>query len=70
MWYEINISKNGRHVFATHERSIVDHHKLKEVYNVIKEKFPQTEGYMVNVTRYETRGEQFEPQQLDALIQI
>lgn len=57
MYYEINVSKNGKHFFATAERSITNKWKLKEVYDVLKEKFPQKEGYEVSVTKYETVGE-------------
>lgn len=56
MYYEINVSLNGQHLFATNERSITSTHKLKEVYEILKEKFPKEEGYNLNVTRYETVG--------------
>ena len=56
MYYEINVALNGKHFFATAERSITNKWKLKEVYNVIKEKFPQDEGYDISVTLYETIG--------------
>lgn len=56
MYYEINVSLNGKHFFATHERSIADKWTLKEVYNVFVEKFPKEEGYEISVTLYETFG--------------
>ena len=56
MYYEINIALNGKHFFATAERSITNKWKLKEVYDVLKEKFPQEEGYDISVTYYETVG--------------
>lgn len=56
MYYEINISLNGQHFFATSNRSITDSHKLKIVYGVLKEKFPNDDGYKITVTRYETVG--------------
>ena len=56
MYYEINVALNGKHFFATTERSITNKWKLKEVYSVIKEKFPQEEGYEISVTLYETIG--------------
>lgn len=56
MYYEINVALNGKHFFATAERSITNKWKLKEVYNVIKEKFPQEDGYDISVTLYETVG--------------
>lgn len=56
MYYEINIALNGKHFFATAERSITNKWKLKEVYDVLKEKFPQEEGYDISITYYETVG--------------
>lgn len=56
MFYEINVAKDGKHFFATHERSITSEIKLKEVYKTIKEKFPEEEGYNITVTLNETIG--------------
>jgi hypothetical protein len=56
MYYEINVSLNGRHFFATAERSIQHEERLKEVYDTLKEKFPRSEGYECNVTRWEKTG--------------
>ncbi len=56
MYYEINVALKGKHFFATAERSITNKWKLKEVYDVLKEKFPQEEGYEISVTYYETVG--------------
>jgi hypothetical protein len=56
MYYEINVALKGKHFFATAERSITNKWKLKEVYDILKEKFPQEEGYEISVTKYETVG--------------
>ena len=56
MYYEINVSLNGQHLFATDKRSITDTQTLEKVYNIFKEKFPVEEGYNLNVTKYETVG--------------
>lgn len=56
MYYEINVALNGKHFFATAERSITNKWKLKEVYSVLRDKFPQKEGYDISVTFYETFG--------------
>lgn len=56
MYYEINVSLNGQHLFATDKRSITAEHTLEEVYKIIKEKFPKEEGYNITVTCYETVG--------------
>lgn len=50
MHYEINISKNGQHFFATHERSIHDQRKLAEVYVELRRAFPANKGYEITVT--------------------
>ena len=56
MYYEINVALNGRHFFATNERSIQDAQKLEEVRKVFEEKFPESEGYSLTFARYELRG--------------
>ena len=39
MYYEINVSLNGSHFFATHERSINCKDQLKRVYAALAETF-------------------------------
>jgi hypothetical protein len=56
MHYEINVSYQGWHLFATAERSIKSTLELKKVMTVFKVKFPEEEGYSVSVTRLETKG--------------
>ena len=56
MYYEVNVSLNGQHFFATSERSIKESNKLDHVLKVFKEKFPESEGYKITVTYYETIG--------------
>lgn len=50
MSYEINVSRNGSHVFATHERSLTDTKKARETLYLFKEKFPEKEGYNVTIS--------------------
>lgn len=64
--YEINVSLNGQHFFATHERSIVSEWKLKEVYKVLKEKFPKAEGYEISVTYWTKSGREINMEELKA----
>lgn len=52
MYYEINVSLNGRHFFATAKRSITTTSDLKKVYPVIKAKFPEEEGYKIMVSEH------------------
>lgn len=56
MYYEINVSLNGRHFFATTKRSIENSLALVTVYSVFENKFPKNEGYQLMVTRYDTVG--------------
>ena len=56
MYYEINVSLNGKHLFATAERSITDIHKANTVCKLFKEKFPEEEGYKITMTKWEKVG--------------
>lgn len=49
MYYEINIAKDGKHFFATAERSITTEKELKEALIVFQDKFPKEEGYEIIV---------------------
>lgn len=63
MYYEINVSLNGRHFFATDKRSITTQRALKEVYSILKEKFPPEEGYILLVSCIETKGRHLDMEQ-------
>ena len=63
MYYEINVSKNGRHFFATDKRSITNKQTLKEVYEILKDKFPTEEGYDMLVSCMETKGRYIDMEQ-------
>lgn len=56
MYYEINVSLNGRHLFATAERSVTTLNEAERMYNLFKEKFPESEGYHISVTQYDKVG--------------
>ena len=60
MYYEINVSLNGKHLFATAERSIVNTFQLQKVYNLFKEKFPEEDGYNITVTEWNKVGKSVE----------
>ena len=47
MYIEFNISLNGHHFFATHERSCTSSEKAETLKKVLQEKFPESEGYKV-----------------------
>lgn len=56
MYYEINVSKAGKHFFATAERSITSMSHLQDVYPEIAKKFPASEGYEITVTKWFASG--------------
>ena len=56
MYYEINVSLNGQHLFATAERSLTVSWEAEKVYKLFKEKFPESEGYKISVTHLEKIG--------------
>lgn len=61
MYYEILVTKHGHHLFATAERSAGYMSKAKLLYEEIKSRFPEDEGYNVTITRWETKGEPIIP---------
>lgn len=62
MYYEINVSHRGRHVFATAERSATTETSAIMLLNMLKERFPAKDGFEVTCTYYETVGQPFEYQ--------
>lgn len=57
MHYEINVSQLGRHVFATHPRSLTSLAQAAKVYVMLTRAFPSAEGFAVKVTRQYEMGE-------------
>lgn len=57
MWYEINVVLNGKHYFATHQRSLLDTDSAKKMFEDFVKRFPKHEGFNVTVTRYMQTGE-------------
>lgn len=52
MRYEINVSLNGRHYFATHPRSLRDGDSEDNAVTVaqnLRDRFPASEGYKVEM---------------------
>ena len=66
MYYEINIAKDGHHFFATAERSITNMVQAKEMYILFKEKFPESEGYEISVTRWDKVGKSIDMEMEEA----
>ena len=55
-YYEINVSKDGKHFFATAPRSLTSKHRMKEAFEKFKEAFTEEEGYKISVTYWESLG--------------
>ena len=53
MYYEINVSLDGVHLFATTERSAQTKYALDKILTIFKEKFPKKEGYAISVAKVE-----------------
>lgn len=50
MYIEFNISLNGKHFFATNERSCRNSEEAEKLSKVLLEKFPKLEGYQVSAS--------------------
>lgn len=68
MWYEINVSKNGKHFFATHERSIQEQTKLIEVLKEFKHCFRSEEGFKITVNKWKSTGENFSEEEIERIL--
>lgn len=55
-YYRINVSQNGRYLFATEQGGITWEFDAKKIVELFKEKFPESEGYKIDVTKWESRG--------------
>ncbi len=51
MHYEINVARNGKHLFGTHKRSLTTWEEAKTLLALFYEKFPRLEGYECGLTR-------------------
>lgn len=56
MAYEINVAKNGRHFFATAERSCTSEYDARRVFVELQQRFPEAEGFNVSCTYWEKAG--------------
>lgn len=53
---KITVSKNGKYLFATEQGHLTYPLEAKVIYKLLKEKFPESEGYKVDVMMWESRG--------------
>lgn len=59
MRYEINVSLNGKHFFATAERSLTTKEDAMKVLVAIIKKFPKSDGFKVDISEWREEGTQF-----------
>lgn len=51
MYYEINVSRNGKHLFATAERSLQTSKQALTLYREFEAKFPDCEILISQITK-------------------
>ncbi len=54
--YEFNVSKNGKHVFATADRSAITASEAVKLNELLTTKFPSSEGYDIEMTYWKVEG--------------
>lgn len=54
--YEINVSLNGKHFFATHERSARSFFDAKDILKEFFNRFPSSDGFEITCTHWEVIG--------------
>jgi len=57
IYYEINVARNGEHLFATAKRSLESRDKAWSLFHELAMKFPRATGHVVSVTRWSETGE-------------
>lgn len=60
LYFEINVSWNGQHFFATAPKSLTDAARARAVFEDLYKRYPKGEGYEITVTKWETTGTKLE----------
>lgn len=55
--FEINVSLNGEHYFATHTRSINSEQKGKKLVSELKTIYPESKGYKISLSYVQTTSQ-------------
>ncbi len=50
MAYEINVAKNGKHYFATHERSLTNQKDAENAFKDFLKRSPAKDGFSVSIS--------------------
>jgi len=48
--YEINVAKDGKHYFATHERSFTETKSAEKALKDFQKRFPTEEGFVISIS--------------------
>lgn len=48
--YEINVAKDGKHYFATHERSLTGQSEAEAAFKDFQKRFPESEGFSLTIS--------------------
>ncbi len=56
-YYEINVSLNGRHLFATAPRSARTEEDVNKIMKIFIKKFPKEEGFEISIEHWKCYGE-------------
>jgi len=56
MHYEINVSLDGQHYFATSKRSITSLGQASAIFEHFSDLFPAKDGYKITVSQWQTLG--------------
>lgn len=67
MHYEINISRGGKHVFATNPRSCTSGYDLEKLVPLLAEKFPSSDGYKMTVSRVKQVSNELNAEEISQL---
>ena len=58
MHYEVNVSHNGSHYFATDARSLRNERDAKTVFDALVARFTEAQGFKVTLTKWISTGTQ------------
>ena len=57
-YYKINVARDGVYLFATEQGQLSSRLRAQEVFEILKEKFPENEGYKVTCTHWQGYGKE------------
>lgn len=66
--YEINVSWNGRHFFATASRSAQTEQTAWAILSELRDRFPESQGFKVSCTHWEGSGSFVDAEELAARV--